>query len=78
MEHIVNMRDAKTTLSKLVVLAESGETVMLARDGEPIVKLVLVNPKNRVNLGFLKGLSGGEAPPDAFAPLSPEEAAEWY
>jgi antitoxin (DNA-binding transcriptional repressor) of toxin-antitoxin stability system len=76
MDHVVNMRDAKTTLSKLVVRVEAGETVFLARDGEPVVKLVAVKPRGVPRFGLGKG----KMPPlgiDAFAPLSDEDAAEW-
>jgi prevent-host-death family protein len=76
MEHIFNMRDAKTSLSKLVVLVEQGETVILARDGEPVVKLVPVKPRGMPCFGLGKG----KMPPlgiEAFAPLSDEDAAEW-
>jgi antitoxin (DNA-binding transcriptional repressor) of toxin-antitoxin stability system len=35
----VNMQQAKTRLSQLVAAAERGETVLLCRDGEPVVEL---------------------------------------
>lgn len=36
----VNMHDAKTNLSKLVERVERGEEIVIARNGEPIAKLV--------------------------------------
>lgn len=33
------MAEAKTTLSKLVALAEAGEDVVITRDGKPAVRL---------------------------------------
>ncbi|MEJ7831526.1 MAG: type II toxin-antitoxin system prevent-host-death family antitoxin [Nocardioides sp.] len=36
----VGMAEAKTTLSKLVALAEAGEHVVITRDGKPAVRLV--------------------------------------
>lgn len=36
----VNMHEAKSTLSELVRLALLGEDVVLARHGEPVVRLV--------------------------------------
>lgn len=36
----VNMHEAKTTLSKLVELAERGEEVVICRAGKPAVRLV--------------------------------------
>jgi prevent-host-death family protein len=38
----VNIHDAKTNLSKLIAAAESGEEVIIARNGKPAVKLVPV------------------------------------
>jgi prevent-host-death family protein len=38
----VNVHHAKTHLSKLISAAESGEEVIIARNGEPAVKLVPV------------------------------------
>jgi prevent-host-death family protein len=38
----VNVHHAKTHLSKLIAAAESGEEVIIARNGKPAVKLVLV------------------------------------
>lgn len=48
----VNIHDAKTNLSKLIAAAESGEEVIIARNGKPAVKLVVVEPtrKSRKNL----------------------------
>lgn len=38
----VNIHHAKTNLSKLIQQAESGEEVIIARAGKPVVKLVPV------------------------------------
>jgi prevent-host-death family protein len=38
----VNMHEAKTQLSRLVEQASRGEEVVIARDGEPVVRLVAV------------------------------------
>ena len=46
MTEIVNMHQAKTSLSRLVERALAGEEVIIARNGEPLVKLVPV-PKER-------------------------------
>ena len=40
---IINMHAAKTQLSDLVKRAQAGEEVIIARDGEPAVKLVPVD-----------------------------------
>lgn len=38
--NIVNMHDAKTNFSKLINQALKGEEVIIARAGEPLIKLV--------------------------------------
>ena len=38
----VNIHQAKTNLSKLIAAAESGEEVVIARNGKAAVKLVVV------------------------------------
>ena len=43
----VNIHHAKTNLSKLVAAVENGEEVIIARNGKPAVKLVLVAPSSR-------------------------------
>ncbi len=46
MSEIVNMHQAKTSLSRLVERALAGEEIVIARNGEPLVKLVPV-PKDQ-------------------------------
>jgi prevent-host-death family protein len=46
MPETVNMHQAKSSLSRLVERALAGEDVIIARNGEPLVRLVPV-PKTR-------------------------------
>lgn len=46
MSETFNMHQAKTSLSRLVERALAGEEIVIARNGEPLVKLVPV-PKER-------------------------------
>jgi prevent-host-death family protein len=39
---IINMHQAKSSLSRLVERALAGEEIVIARNGEPLVKLVPV------------------------------------
>jgi prevent-host-death family protein len=74
MDHIVNMHEAKSQLSKLVALAQKGESVTIAIHGKPVVKLMPIKPVP------VFGLGRDRCPPvpwSAFAPMSDEEAAEW-
>jgi prevent-host-death family protein len=69
----VNMHDAKTKLSELVAAAESGEEVIIARNGEPAVRLVAVRVEHPpVRLGALLGqielADDFDAPLDDFVP----------
>lgn len=40
----VNIGEAKTRLSQLIAAASRGEKVIIARDGEPVVELVALDP----------------------------------
>jgi len=40
----VNVGEAKTTLSKLLARVEAGEEIEIARDGEPVARLVRIEP----------------------------------
>ena len=52
----VNIHEAKTHLSRLVAQAARGETVIIAKAGKPLVKLVPVDaPAKRSRIGFMKG-----------------------
>lgn len=52
----VNMHDAKTKLSELVAAAESGEEIIIARNGVPAVRLVAITAQHPpVRLGLLEG-----------------------
>jgi prevent-host-death family protein len=45
MGEVVNMHQAKTTLSKLVERALAGEDVIIGRNGTPLVRLVPIPSK---------------------------------
>lgn len=51
----VNVHEAKTQLSRLLAQAEAGEEVVIARRGEPIVRLVACKPNGRRRFGAMKG-----------------------
>lgn len=53
----VNVHDAKTHFSKLIAEVESGEEIVIARAGKPILKLVKIDPERPLIVpGFAKGL----------------------
>lgn len=55
MTHIVNMHDAKSNLSKLVLQAHEGDEIILARAGTPVAKIVPYEAPTRKSIfGALK------------------------
>ncbi len=75
----VNMLEAKTQLSKLVERALNGEEVVIAKDGEPQVRLVPIKQKvlRPVGLYSSVGLSP-ESLKESIAQLSEEELKAWH
>lgn len=72
----MNVSEAKAKLSELVAAAERGEEVVIARGGNPAVRLVPVKSAG-IRLGALKGVVTPDSIPDFLAPMSAEELAEW-
>lgn len=52
---IVNISEAKTSLSKLVALVYRGEKVVIAKNNLPLVDLVIHKPDGKRKLGLLAG-----------------------
>ncbi len=53
----VNMHQAKTNLSRLIQQVKDGEEVIIAKDGHPVVKLVLLEElKPKRSLGSAAGI----------------------
>ena len=74
MDHLVNMHEAKSQLSRLVAFAQQGDSVTIAIHGKPAVKLVPIKPQP------VFGLGKDQCPPvpwEAFAPMSDDEAGDW-
>lgn len=71
------MHEAKSQLSRLLELVEEGETVVIARHGEPVAQLV---PARRTT-GFPFGIAREEPlvgrGDEWWQPMSDEEAEEW-
>ena len=74
--HEVNMHDAKTNLSKLVEQVLAGDEVILARNGQALVRLVPVEEDLRPLGLHAQGLSDKEAE-EALRPLDASEQARW-
>lgn len=73
---IVNVHAAKTNLSRLIEHACAGEEVVIARNSEPVVKLVPVGRcQPRRVFGSMKGRFA--VPPEFFEPLPEDELEAW-
>ena len=73
----VNVHEAKSQLSRLLELVEEGETVVIARHGNPVAELVPA----RSTSGFPFGVAREErlvaADDEWWQPISDAEAEEW-
>jgi len=70
----VNVQQAKNDLSKLLLAAEKGEDVVIARAGQPVARLSPIQSPPGRRLGLVK------APPLSaafFEPLPAEELDLW-
>lgn len=73
---IVNVHAAKTNLSRLIEQAEAGEEVIIARNSEPVVRLVPVGrPRPKRVFGALRGKVA--LTPEFFEPLPDDALDAW-
>lgn len=73
---IVNVHAAKTNLSRLIERAVAGEEIVIARNNEPVVRLVPVGQvQPRRQPGSLRGVV--EIGPEFFEPLPADELEGW-
>lgn len=71
----VNVHEAKTHLSRLLVQVEAGEEVIIARNGKPVARLVPYTRRGRPRFGSWKGRITVD---DSFyEPLPDEELDAW-
>jgi antitoxin (DNA-binding transcriptional repressor) of toxin-antitoxin stability system len=72
----VTVHVAKTTLSQLIARVEAGEEIVIARDKQPVAKLV---PMRRTKPKRRFGAMRGKARVDAafFEPLPEDELRAW-
>ncbi|MEO0410517.1 MAG: type II toxin-antitoxin system Phd/YefM family antitoxin [Pseudomonadota bacterium] len=57
-DDVVNVHEAKTHLSRLLQRVAKGETIILAKSGTPVAKVVPIDapgPSQQKRLGFLDG-----------------------
>ena len=74
---LVNIHDAKTNFSKLINQVLKGDDIIIARDGKPLVRLVVYSEMiNERHGGQLRGLI--EISDDFDAPLPDDLLKQFY
>lgn len=73
--YVVNVHQAKTELSRLLVRVEAGENVVIARRGEPVARLIACKARSKRQPDVLKEKI--TIPDTLFDPLPDEELAAW-
>ena len=72
---VVNVHQAKTQLSRLLAQAEAGEDIVIARNGQPIARLVHCHRQGKRQFGALKGRI--VVNDNFFDPLPEAELSAW-
>jgi prevent-host-death family protein len=73
----VNVHEAKSQLSRLLELVEEGETVIIARHGEPVAELVATRRKAGFPFGIAREEPLVAAGDDWWQPMSEAQAEDW-
>ena len=73
----VNVHEAKSQLSRLLELVEEGETVVIARHGEPVAELVPARRKAGFPFGIVRDEPLVAAGDDWWRAMSDAEAEDW-
>ena len=71
----VNVREARTHLSRLLRRMEAGEEIVIARNGMPVARLVPVKKRGKRQFGALRGRL--VVPDSFFEPLPDAELTAW-
>lgn len=72
----VGVHEAKTRLSELLRLIDSGLEIEIARGGDPVAKLVPIRPRETRQLGIDEGVFA--VPDDFDAPLPDDVLEDFY
>ena len=73
----VNVHEAKTQLSRLLELVEEGETVVIARHGQPVAELVPARRSSGFPFGAARKAPLVAAGDEWWQSMSDAEAEDW-
>ena len=74
----VNIREAKTQLSRLVEEASKGEPFVIAKAGKPLVKVTALSAPVRAEVKRLGFMAGQISVPDDFDRMGQEEIERMF
>lgn len=72
---VVNVYEAKSSLSRLISAAEAGETIIIARNGKPVAQLGPMPKRIPRAAGRMKGKVRIS---DDFDHWTPDDEAAWF
>lgn len=72
---MVNVYEAKSQFSKLVARVESGEEIVIARNGRPVARLVPITVRKDRTPGLFKGQF---VIADDFDDFTEQDERDWY
>jgi prevent-host-death family protein len=73
----VNVHEAKSQLSRLLELVEEGETVVIARHGQPVAELVPARRKGGFPFGIARDEPLVSVGDEWWQPMSDSEVEDW-
>ena len=73
----LNVHEAKTKLSQLLELVEEGETIVIARHGQPVAELVPARKTTAFPFGIARQAPLVPAGDDWWQPMTDAEADDW-
>ena len=73
----VNVHEAKTRLSQLLELVEEGETIVIARRGQPVAELVPARQCTTFPFGIARQAPLVPAGNEWWRPMTDTEAEDW-
>ncbi|SFB61147.1 type II toxin-antitoxin system Phd/YefM family antitoxin [Azotobacter beijerinckii] len=76
--HTVNIHEAKTNLSRLIEQAVQGEPFIIAKAGNPLVKVSRLDAPDTARMKRLGFMAGQIAVPDDFDRMGSEEIEQLF